>query len=245
MNRYKTIISAGILALATAIVAPALADDFHCPPNRGAETIDGNILIAAACRLDGTYVKGNVHLYSGGSLVAVNATIEGSIQAEGSDFVDVNNTRVIGSIQLDNMVGDVSNVRNSRIGGSIQLKSNRSRLEILGNDVNADIQAFSNTGGVLIEGNIVDGNLQCKSNNPAPVGGGNQVSGNKEDQCANLAPENSNSGNNGSGAVNANAAAAASDAEASGAGSMSPMSLLPLLLVGLWRARQRRTIRGQ
>jgi hypothetical protein len=140
------------------------------------------------------------------------------------------------------MVGDVSNVRNSRIGGSIQLKSNRSRLEMLGNDVNADIQAFSNTGGVLIEGNIVDGNLQCKSNNPAPVGGGNQVSGNKEDQCANLAPESSNSGNNGSGALNPNAAAGA---EASGGGAMSPMGLLPLLLMGLWRARQSRAMRGQ
>jgi hypothetical protein len=242
MKKHRTFISTGILALVSLTAVPALADDFHCPPNRGAETIDGNILIAAPCRLDGTYVKGNVHMYSGGSLVAVNATIEGSIQAEGSDFVDVDNTRVIGSIQLDNMVGDVSNVRNSRIGGSIQLKSNRSRLEMLGNDVNADIQAFSNTGGVLIEGNIVDGNLQCKSNNPAPVGGGNQVSGNKEDQCANLAPESSNSGNNGSGALNPNAAAGA---EPSGGGAMSPMGLLPLLLMGLWRARQSRAMRGQ
>jgi len=231
MNHYRTFLSAGTLAIAGAMSTPALADDFHCPPDFGAVTVDGNILIAAPCRLDGTYVKGNVHLYSGGSLVAVNATIEGSIQAEGSDYIDVNNTRVIGNIQLDDLVGDVSNVRNSDIGGSIQLKSNRSRLEILGNDVNADIQAFSNSGGVLIEGNIVDGNLQCKSNNPAPVGGGNRVSGNKEDQCTNLAPEGSNPG--------AVAAAAGSNPEASGAGASGPIGLIALMLAALWRIRSR------
>lgn len=189
MNRSK------VLALALAAGsgmfghAPASADDVHCPPRLGAVSIDGNVLVAAACVLDGTTVRGNVHLYAGGSLTATNARIVGNIQAERADFVDVSGGSIGGSVQLDNLVGDVSVVENAAIGGSVQLKSNRSRIEVAGNDVGADIQAFSNSGGVLILGNVVDGNLQCKENSPLPVGGNNRVHGNKEDQCANLQPD--------------------------------------------------------
>ncbi len=169
----------------------ASADDVHCPPFLGSVTIDGNVLVAAPCRLEGTKVIGNVHLYAGGSLVARGDTrIGGSIQAENSDFIDISGIRVDGNIQLDNLVGDRSIIDHSTIGGSIQLKSNRSRLEVLGNTVNADVQAFSNSGLAIIADNRIDGNLQCKSNDPAPAGGNNQVQGNKEDQCSNLLPEN-------------------------------------------------------
>ena len=168
----------------------ALADDVHCPPHLGAVTIDGNVLVAAPCQLNGTIVIGNVHLHAGGSLVARGATrIDGSIQAENADFVDLAGTHVNGSIQLDDLVGDRSIILDSSIGGSIQLNANRSRLDVVGNAVTADVQAFSNAGGVLIADNVIDGNLQCKSNEPAPAGGNNRVQGNKEDQCANLRPE--------------------------------------------------------
>ena len=179
------------LALASAGLATAAhADDVHCPPFIGNVTIDGNVLVAAPCRLEGTTVKGNIHLYAGGSLIARDGTrVEGSIQAKNSDFIDVAETQVDGNIQLDNLVGDRSLIESSTIGGSIQLTGNRSRLQVLGNTVNADVQAFDNTGGVLIADNVVDGNLQCKSNTPLPVGGNNRVQGNKEDQCANLMPE--------------------------------------------------------
>lgn len=179
-----------VVALAwAASPATALAEDVHCPPNLGNVTIDGNVLIAAPCRLDGTTVIGNVHLYAGGSLIARGARIGGNIQAENSDFIDVDESEIDGSIQLDDLVGDLSRVTRSEIGGSIQLKDNRSRLELDDNDVGADIQAFSNSGGVVITDNVVDGNLQCKTNSPAPAGGNNRVSGNKEDQCSNLQPE--------------------------------------------------------
>jgi hypothetical protein len=224
MKLYKTIFG-GLLVAPTLLPLMALADDIHCPPNLGEREVDGNVLIAAPCRLDGTTVKGSVLLYAGGSLAAVDATIRGNIQAENADFIDVENTEVIGSIQLDNMVGDVSNVRSSRIDGSIQLKSSRSRLEIQANAVGADVQAFSNTGGVLVENNVIDGNLQCKENSPAPVGGNNRVSGNKEDQCESLVPE---------GGAPAGASAvgtSASDATdgAGGAGALGPAALFLFL----------------
>jgi hypothetical protein len=240
MKLQKMTMLGGLLAASTLLPVAALADDVNCPPNLGNEEVDGNVLIAASCRLDGTTVKGNVLLYAGGSLVAVDATIRGNIQAENADFIDVDNTEVIGSIQLDNMVGDVSNVRGSRIDGSIQLKSNRSRLEIQDNTVNADVQAFSNIGGVLIEDNVIDGNLQCKENSPAPVGGNNRVSGNKEDQCENLTPEGGVAV--GAGAVSGGTSEATDSA--GGAGSLGPIALLLLLLCGIVSQMRRRECRS-
>jgi cytoskeletal protein CcmA (bactofilin family) len=190
MNRYKTPAYLSLLAALAASPAVVLADDVNCPPNLGNVTVDGNVLVAAPCRLDGTTVKGNVQLYAGGSLITRgNVRIEGSIQAENSDFIDVADTFVNGNIQLDNLVGDRSIIERSNVGGSIQLNSNRSRLEVLNNTVDSDVQAFANRGGVVIADNVIDGNLQCKENNPAPAGGNNRVQGNKEDQCVNLLPE--------------------------------------------------------
>lgn len=195
MKRYRVPALFSVVAALAGFPAALLADDVHCPPNLGGVTIDGNVLVTAPCRLDGTKVKGNVHLYAGGSLIARGSVrIDGSIQAENADFIDVADTHVNGNIQLDNLVGDRSVVERSTVGGSIQLKSNRSRLEVLGNTVNADVQAFSNTGGVIAADNVIDGNLQCKSNNPSPAGGNNRVQGNKEDQCANLVPESGGPG---------------------------------------------------
>jgi len=183
--------SVGLLLLAAA-AGPARGDDVNCPPFLGNVTIDGNVLVAGACRLDGTTVIGNVHLYAGGSLIARDGVrIEGSIQGENADFIDLADTRVNGNIQLDNFVGDRSIVNQSSIGGSIQLKANRSRIEVVDNTVDADVQAFENRGLVLIAGNVVGGNLQCKENDPPPAGGNNAVEGSKEDQCASLQPENS------------------------------------------------------
>lgn len=219
--------------------APALADDVDCPPALGAVTVDGNVLVAAPCRLDGTTVKGNVHLYAGGSLIANEADIDGNIQAENADFIEVVNSAIGGSIQLDNLVGDRSTMERNEIGGSIQLKENRSRLEVLDNAVGADIQAFSNSGGVVIADNVVDGNLQCKSNDPAPIGGNNRVSGNKEDQCAELSAA-SGSGDTTGGSSSAATGEPAAAGEPSGGGAVG--LLFPAIVVSalsLLRARRR------
>lgn len=240
-NMLKSV--AGVIApLAVLAAGPASADDVHCPPDLGAVTVDGNVLIAAPCRLDGTIVKGNVHIYAGGSLVARGADIDGNIQAETADFVDVADSRVGGSVQLDDLVGDRSVVTASTVDGSIQLKGNRSRLEIVDNVVGADVQGFSNTGGLLIADNRIDGNLQCKENEPAPVGGNNDVSGNKEDQCADLQPEGTAGGAAAAaagGSGGASSAVAGSPDDSSGGGGAA---WLLALLGGL--AFSRRPSRG-
>lgn len=223
--------SLGLLVLA-APSGPARADDFHCPPSLGSVTIDGNLLVSAPCRLDGTTVIGNVHLYAGGSLIARGGVrIGGSLQGENADFVDLSDTRVDGNVQLDDFVGDRSIVNRTAVGGSIQLKANRSRLEIIDNDVDADVQAFENRGLVLIADNRIGGNLQCKENDPHPAGGGNVVEGNKEDQCANLQAEDIAP----SPALPAEPARGQSGASGGGGG----FGVVPLLLVSLMLARGR------
>lgn len=240
MKGYATPAWLGLLGTVALLPGLATAEDVHCPPNLGAVTIDGNVLVAAPCRLDGTRVIGNVLLYAGGSLVARNGVrIDGNIQAERSDFVDVTDSFVNGSIQLDDMVGDRSVIERTRVGGSIQLMGNRSRLEVLDNDVNADVQAFSNLGGVVIAGNDVDGNLQCKENVPAPAGGDNLVQGNKEDQCANLVPETTTPAPSPAPTPAPSPAPSQSTQSSSGSsgggGSFGPWGLLALLLLSATR----------
>lgn len=188
----------GLFALAA---SPSIAEDIECPPDAGAITIDGNVVVTSACVLNGTTVKGSVYVYSGGSLSANDVTVIGNVQAENAFEVAVQNSEINGSVQLDNLVGDVSRIAGNTIGGSVQLDSNRTNLEVADNIVNADIQAFSNTGGLTLSSNSIDGNLQCKSNDPGPVGGGNVVQGNAEDQCASLSASGSVGGSSGSGAT--------------------------------------------
>lgn len=138
----------------------AMADDVHCPANLGAVEVDGNVLIAAPCRLDGTTVKGSVELFAGGSLVAVDATIIGNIQATAADFVDVDRSAVEGSIQLDDTVGAVNSIRNSTVIGSVQQSDSLSRLEVLGSVIGADIQVFSNSSSVTVDDNEIEGSVQ-------------------------------------------------------------------------------------
>lgn len=242
MNRTKTPALLLLLGASCTYAPSLLANDVNCPPDLGNVTIDGNVLIAGACRMDRTTVRGNVLLYAGGSLIARGANIIGNIQADTADFVDIADTRVNGNIQLDGLVGDLSTIFDNSIGGSIQLKDNRSRLEIVGNDVNADVQAFDNLGGVVIVGNSIDGNLQCKSNQPEPAGGSNQVSGNREDQCARLQPETAIPNVPGSAGVGGAGPDSASggSSDSSGGGSFALFGTGVMLMLAALRGLRRR-----
>lgn len=241
---FRNTIVAGVIGFAPFAV---LADDVNCPPDLGDVEIDGNVLIAAPCTMTGTVVKGNVHLYAGGSLVARDISVDGNIQAENAFEVDVAGSEIGGSIQLDDLVGDVTRITDNSVDGNIQLKGNRPRLEVAGNTVNADIQAFSNSGSIDISDNVVDGNLQCKSNDPAPTGGNNTVQGNKEDQCASLeaasgAPGSSSSSSGSGGPAGATASGASAESNSSGGGSLGwlelAFALALLALAGSGRLRR-------
>ena len=162
LKRFSLAGIAGIAGTGMLMSATAVADDVNCPPDLGAVEIDGNVLVAAPCRLDGTTVKGSVELFAGGSLTAVNATIIGNIQATTADFIDVDSSEINGSIQLDDTVGTVNRVANSTVGGSVQQSSSLSRLELTGNVIGADVQAFSNAAEVVVDDNEITGSVQLE-----------------------------------------------------------------------------------
>jgi hypothetical protein len=180
---------AALCAAALLEASTAMADDFDCPPSRGEEIVDGNVIVVGTCSLFGTLVKGNVLLEDNGNLLAEDATIVGSVQTDGAEQVRLLRTVVNGNVQLTGIDGPgISEILDSKIGGTLDIETNPSTFELKRNRVNSDLKANGNTGGVAIRDNDIGGNLQCQNNAPAPTGGDNVVDGNKEDQCENLAP---------------------------------------------------------
>jgi hypothetical protein len=50
---------AAVLALGCILLSPAVfAGDYPCPPNKGAATIDGNLVVEGICNLRGTEGQG-------------------------------------------------------------------------------------------------------------------------------------------------------------------------------------------
>ena len=69
-----------------------------------------SLSIAAACKLAGTEVRGNVTLFAGGSLTAHNLRIGGNLQGSRANFVDMDGGRIDGSVRLQEFVGDRSKI---------------------------------------------------------------------------------------------------------------------------------------
>lgn len=177
-----------LFLLCTSALIPhcAYADDINCLGELGDEFVDGNLMIAATCALNGTTINGNVKLFAGGSLVSVGATIYGKIEADTADFVDLQSTTVDGKVKLISMVGDLIQIQDSRIDGALELKRNRSRLELVGNVVVDNLTMNDNIGGALIADSVIEGDLECRRNAPEPRGENNNVSGKQKNQCRNL-----------------------------------------------------------
>lgn len=168
----------------------AYADDINCLGEFDDELVNGNLMIATSCTLRGTTVNGNVQLFAGGSLEATDAVINGKLEADTANFIDLRNTAVDGKIKLHAMVGDLIQIRDSTVDGNLIVTQNRSRLELVRNNVSDDLRAIDNVGGLLISDNVVGSDLECKRNTPEPEGANNNVTGKKKNQCRDLkAPE--------------------------------------------------------
>ncbi|MDO9087306.1 MAG: DUF5667 domain-containing protein [Anaerolineaceae bacterium] len=159
-------------------------DDGYCTGSIGAVTVSELIVpMNTICTLNGTYVKGNIKVQSGATLYAYGVSVEGNIQAEGANRVEVHpGSYVNGDIQLK--YSGVAVVNSVRMDGNLQSFENWGNQSFTSNYIGGDLQSFDNRGGVYVQGNTIGGNLQCKENYPAPTGGSNVVDGNMEDQCA-------------------------------------------------------------
>jgi hypothetical protein len=148
-----------------------------------------NLEVVGRCSLVGTEVRGNVTLFSGGSLTARDARIRGNLEGSRADFVDLDNSRIDGHLRLDELVGDESRIERTEVRREVELRNNRSRLTVLNSDFSGDLHVFGNSGGATISGNAVGDDLRCVGNTPAPTGIGNRVDDETEGQCRNMQPE--------------------------------------------------------
>lgn len=166
-----------------ASLAPKVqAQEQSCPTDPRTRSVNGNINITSRCVLDGTDVRGNVVLFSGGSLVATNIRIRGDLSGERADFVAIKDSRINGGVRLHELVGDISTIEKTVIRDNILLTSNRSRFHILNNDMRS-MEVIGNTGGVMISGNSFSQDLRCIDNVPAPFGIANRVRDEASGQC--------------------------------------------------------------
>jgi hypothetical protein len=152
----------------------------------GNTRVEGDLHVLGRCTLAGTEVRGDVTLYVGGSLTARDARIRGDLDGSRANFVDLQSSRIDGTVQLDGLVGDLLTLEESEIHGSVELTANRSEIQILNNDLRRDVVASRNTGGLEISGNLFEQDLSCDANAPPPTGVGNRIEGEAQGQCASL-----------------------------------------------------------
>ncbi|HEY3516932.1 MAG TPA: GlyGly-CTERM sorting domain-containing protein [Gammaproteobacteria bacterium] len=165
------------------------ARNSDCTSNLGGGELRGTLNVAARCQLTGADIRGDVIIFAGGSLVAHDTRIRGSLQASRADFVELDGVRVDRNVSLQELVGDSSRIESSDLRGSVVLTSNRSRFEIVDNRLRNDLGAFGNTGGLQIAANDIGGNLTCTGNAPAPTVLGNRIEGDAQGQCAPARPQ--------------------------------------------------------
>jgi hypothetical protein len=194
MATYRWLGMCAVVALAVQAYAARAQDDDDDGPRGGVicfsvignTRVEGDLHVLGRCTLAGTEVRGDVTLYVGGSLTARDARIRGDLEGSRANFVDLQSSRIDGSIDLEGLVGDLTTFEESEIHGNVELTANRSELQILNNDLRSDVVASRNTGGLQISGNLFEQDLSCDGNTPPPTGVGNRIEGEAEGQCESL-----------------------------------------------------------
>lgn len=197
MATYRWLGVGAVVALALQAYGAGAQDDddgprggVFCSSPIGNTRVEGDLHVIGRCTLAGTEVRGDVRLWVNGSLTARDARIRGDLEGSGvnrnANFVDLQNSRIDGRVELEGLVGDLTTFEGSEIHGNVALTANRSELQILNNNFRRDVVASQNDGGLEISGNLFEEDLLCDGNEPPPKGVGNRVEGEAEGQCANL-----------------------------------------------------------
>jgi hypothetical protein len=196
MHKYCRIFLSLLAAVALQNSAAAQDDDDDDDDRRGRgrdsncrwsvddDRINGNLNVVGRCQLTDTEVRGDVVVFAGGALIARSSRIRGTLDASRADFVNLDDVRIDGNVELRELVGDSSSIESSEIRGDLVLASNRSHFEIIDNELRRDFRASGNTGGLEIAGNGIEGDLECSGNAPAPTLVGNRIEGDAEGQCS-------------------------------------------------------------
>jgi hypothetical protein len=131
---------------------------------------NGPLVVSDTTCLDGATVAGPVVVQGGGSLLALGASILGSVSATSPNAVHLYETTVRGPLNITGATGSVALV-SSTVGGPVSLTN-------------------SSTGDVepIVAASTVNGSLSCTGNAPAPInlGAPNTVQGPAAGQCSGL-----------------------------------------------------------
>lgn len=156
-------------------------------------TVEGDVVVpeGEVCDLGNSAVTGDIRVgKDAGLTLRQNTTVAGSVLAEESARVGINDSFIEGDVQAENVTGDFPHgtvaLTNSRVGGSVRLEANarvsvRDNGPLPGRGVAGDVQLAGN-GSIAVFDNDIGGNLQCEGNGTAD-GDGNDVGGQKTDQC--------------------------------------------------------------
>ena len=106
--------------------------------------IQGDVEIAIPCTLTNVEIDGDVIVFSGGSLVANDVWIKGDLYTSRADFIVMERSRIEGNVRLE-LVGDKTTIEGTNIDGDILAARNRSRLEIVNDDIHGGMFAIGNT----------------------------------------------------------------------------------------------------
>jgi hypothetical protein len=130
----------------------------------------GPLTVSGATCLDGATVRGPVSVRAGGSLLAIDSTINGPVSAAGASAVHLYSTGVGESVSVARSSGSVAIV-DSSIEGSVSLVNNAT----------GDVEP-------IVADSSIDGTLNCRANTPAPINldAPNDVRGPATGQCAAL-----------------------------------------------------------
>ena len=130
----------------------------------------GPLVVTGATCLDGATVSGPVTVRRGGSLLALESSVDGSVTATDAAAVHLYDTTVRGSVTISRTSGSVA-VVGSSIRGSTTLSRNTT----------GDVEP-------IVADNTMRGSLSCKGNVPAPINldAPNSVRGRATGQCRRL-----------------------------------------------------------
>ena len=180
-----------------------LAGGTFCPPNPGAVTVEGDVIVnAGLCILRDTKVNGDVKVELGGALlIDTSATeIDGDVKCDGCNSAGILAGTIKGDLKIKGTVGGLPGFSTSGhdntagpivIDGDVKYEENFTQLFARGASIGGDLKVLKNTnttgigGGPRVEGNTILGDLKCKENVPPPFSPtGNDVDGDKKGQCA-------------------------------------------------------------
>jgi hexosaminidase len=194
-RRAAATLSAGVVLLAAAAIAPVSANAAACTKTiSGAHT--GVLTVAGKQKLclRTAVQNGAVNVAPGGGLSVIGSTITGAVTLKSgySELRFCGSKTVRGAISATGgmtavLIGGAAGCAANTIGGAVTLNANKAGVTLGGNSIAGAVTASANLVGTTISANAIRGALTCTTNAPDPTNGGvkNTVGGGRSGQtCA-------------------------------------------------------------